>query len=59
MDLELNEVEQELLLTLLQERLGELKQEVRHSRVPDFTDQLRANEEQLRGLIARLESLTC
>jgi len=56
MNLELTDVEREFLLTLLQERLGELKGEVRHSRVPDFTDQLRAHEACVRGLIGKLET---
>ena len=56
MNLELTDVEREFVLTLLRERLGELKEEVRHSRVRSFTDQLKANEDCVRGLIERLEA---
>jgi len=54
MNLELTDVEREFLLSLLQERLGELKEEIHHSRVPDFTTQLKAIEQCVRGLIGKL-----
>ena len=41
MILEVTDVEREFLLGILQERLGELKQEERHSRVSSFTDELK------------------
>lgn len=58
MILEVTDAEREFLLGILQERLGELKQEVRHSRVPSFTDELRTNEDCVRDLIGKLKAPT-
>ena len=58
MILEVTEVEREFLLGILQERLGELKQEERHSRVPSFTDELKTNEQCVRDLLGKLGAQT-
>jgi hypothetical protein len=55
MDLQLSEAEHELLLRLLDHALGELRVEVRRTRTPAFHDGLAADEETLKGLIARLQ----
>ena len=54
MILEVTDVERQFLLGILQERLGELKQEERHSRVSSFTDELKKNEQCVRDLIGKL-----
>ncbi len=54
MNLELTDIEREFLLSLLQDRLGELKEEIHHSRVADFTARLKTTEQCVRGLIAKL-----
>jgi hypothetical protein len=54
MILEVTDVERQFLLGILQERLGELKQEERHSRVSSFTDELKQNEQCVRDLIGKL-----
>ena len=54
MNLELTDVEREFLLSLLQDRLGELREEIHHSRVADFTAQLKTTEQCVRGLIGKL-----
>jgi hypothetical protein len=56
MILEVTDVERQVLLGLLQERLGELKQEERHSRVPSFTEELKTNEQCVRDLLGKLEA---
>ena len=56
MNLELTDVEREFLLSLLHDRLGELKEEIHHSRVADFTAQLKLTEQCVRGLIGKLEA---
>ncbi|HPM83659.1 MAG TPA: hypothetical protein PLF81_23300 [Candidatus Anammoximicrobium sp.] len=56
MNLELTDVEREFLLSLLQDRLGELKEEIHHSRVADFTAQLKTMEQCVRGLIGKLDT---
>ena len=58
MILEVTDVEREFLLGILQERLGELKQEERHSRVSSFTDELKENEQCVRDLIGKLAAPT-
>ncbi len=55
MNLELKEEERTLLLEVLDGRLGELREEVHHSRVFRFTDELKKKEETLRALIDRVE----
>ncbi len=56
MNLELTDVEREFLLSLLKDRLGELKEEIHHSRVADFTAQLKTMEQCVRGLIGKLDT---
>jgi hypothetical protein len=58
MILEVTDVERQFLLGILQERLGELKQEERHSRVSSFTDELKQNEQCVRDLIGKLAAPT-
>ncbi len=54
--LELSPGERELLLELLKSRIGELRQEIHHSRVSTFTDQLKQSQTLINGLLAKLES---
>jgi len=54
MNLELTDAERILLEEVLQGRLAELREEVRHSRVSSFRDELKEREELLRGLLDRV-----
>jgi hypothetical protein len=56
MNLELSDAETELLQQILQGRMEELREEVRHSRLPDFREQLKEKEELLRGIMEKLGS---
>ncbi len=56
MTLEVTDVERQYLLEVLHERLGELRQEEHHSRVPVFTDELKSYEHCVRDLIHKLEA---
>ena len=56
MSLQLSAAERELLLELLTGRIGELRQEVHHSKVSTFRDQLKETEAMMKGLVAKLES---
>lgn len=56
MALELTPEETQLLLEILQDRLGELREQIHHSATSTFTDQLKEREEKLKELIARLQS---
>jgi hypothetical protein len=56
MNLELTPEEKELLLEVLPGRMSELRQEVRHSRVSSFTEQLKQKEAVLRSIIEKLGS---
>ena len=58
MMLEVTEGERDVLLGILHERLGELRQEERHSRVPSFTEELKSHEKCVRELIEKLETET-
>lgn len=54
MKLELDEAEREMTLNILQNRLGELRQEIHHSIVSHFTDQVKETEVRLKGVIEKL-----
>lgn len=56
MKLEMTEAEHELILYVLQNRLGELRQEIHHSTVSTFTDQLKETEILLKCVISKLET---
>ncbi len=55
MHLELNEAQHTLVLEILRSRLMELRQEIRHSTVSTFTDQLKKTESLLKGVIREIE----
>lgn len=55
MNLELTDEERTLLLEVLDGRLGELREEVHHSRVSSFTEELKKREETLRAVIGKVE----
>lgn len=57
MSFELTVSERELLLVILRERLGALKEEVHHSRTSKFTDELKRTETELKGIIRKLEAI--
>lgn len=59
MKLELTAAECGLILHVLQNRLGELRQEVCHSTVSKFKDQLKESEELLKSAIHKLETGSC
>ena len=54
MQLTLSTEDQELLVRVVDRALRELRPEVRRTRTPDYHDALKAEEEQLRGLLDRL-----
>ena len=56
MTLVLSEAEVQLLQQILRGRMEELREEVRHSRVPEFREQLKDREQLLRGLLQKLDS---
>ncbi len=55
--LQLSTAERDLLIELLTNRIGELRQEVHHSMVSTFTDQLQQTEVLMKGLLAKIESV--
>jgi hypothetical protein len=56
MSLQLTQDERELLADVLNDRLGELRQEIHHSTVSKFTDELKRREVLLKVLIAKVEA---
>jgi len=52
--LELNEEERDILLGVLKEELGTVREEVYHADTAEFKDSLKKKEELLRALIGRL-----
>jgi hypothetical protein len=54
MKLELTDAEHELTLHVLQNRLGELRQEIHHCTVSKFTEQLKETEVLLKSVIGKL-----
>lgn len=57
MSLELTASERELLLGILHDRVGTLKEEVHHSRTSSFTEELKRKETELKGIIRKLEAV--
>ncbi len=55
MNLELTPVEQQMVFELLKSRLGELKQEIHHSRISTFTDQLKERARLMSQLMDKLD----
>lgn len=53
MDITLNDVERSLLTSLLQDALGDVREEVYKSETSDYRDQLKEREEIIRGLLER------
>lgn len=53
--LELTEPERALLLEVLKDRLGTVREEIYHSTTFEFTEQLKEKEKALRQLIDKLE----
>lgn len=56
MTLDLDDREHELLLDLLKDQLGTLREQVYHSDTPAFKDDLKAREVTLQGVIRKLET---
>jgi hypothetical protein len=57
MNLNLDAADRDLLLMVLEDRLGTLREQVHHSMTSTFTDQLKETETRLRRLIERLKEL--
>jgi hypothetical protein len=49
--------ERSVVLDLMEEALGAIRMEVRHTRTPDFHDRLKAREVVIRDVIAKLHDL--
>lgn len=56
MPLELTTQEREFLLTVLDGRLGDLREEIHHSMVSRFTEELKQAEVLLKGIIAKVKA---
>ena len=56
MTVQLSQAERELLLDILTNRIGDLRQEIHHSTVSTFTDQLKQTEVLMKELLAKIES---
>ena len=56
MELRLNNEEQELLLTILEQRHRELQREISHTDHHQFKQALRRNEQLLESVLSRLRS---
>jgi hypothetical protein len=54
MQLELTEADRELLVEILQGRLGELREEVYHATISTYKDELKTKEVALAGLLQSL-----
>lgn len=55
MNLELTDAERVLILDVLEDRTGELREEIHHSQLSNFTDELKQREESLRTIIEKLK----
>lgn len=55
--LELTDEERELLLEVLEERFGDLREQVHHSKTYDFTDMLRRKKALVSALIEKIKQL--
>ena len=56
MNIEITERERELLLEILRDRLGTLREQIHHARTFRFRDMLKDMQQVLRRLIEKLES---
>lgn len=56
MSLQLTQQECELLLDVLEGRLGDLRQQIHHSTVSKFTDELKQTEVVIAGVIAKIKA---
>jgi hypothetical protein len=54
--LQLSAEERDLLVEILSSRIGELRQEIHHSTVSTFTDQLKQTEILMKGLLTKVQS---
>lgn len=54
MNIEISTVARELLLELLQSEMGEVRQEVHHTKTHEYRDKLKAREAVIRELIEKL-----
>ena len=57
MNLELTSIERDILLETLNERLGELREQVYHATTSTFKDELKERERTLKRLIAKCEAV--
>ncbi len=55
MNLELTDAERVLVLDVLEDRMGELREEIHHSQVSRFTDELKKREGTLRTIMQKLD----
>jgi hypothetical protein len=56
MSIELSAAERELLASILEKELAEIRSEFHHAQVHDYKDGLKAREALVRGLLDRLRS---
>jgi hypothetical protein len=56
MNLELTDAERQLLLDVLQDRLGTLREQIYHSTTSTFTDELKHTKETMEGVLKKLEA---
>lgn len=54
MDLSLNDVERELLVSILQQTLGEVREQVYKSELHEYREEMRQKEALIAGMLARL-----
>lgn len=54
MNLEVTDLEKEMLVEILQDRLGSLREEIHHSMTSSFTDDLKRKEKMLKGVLDKL-----
>jgi hypothetical protein len=56
MSIELSAAERELLASILEDELTEIRSELHHAQVHDYKESLKAREALVRGLLDRLRS---
>jgi len=56
MPIDLSQVENELLAGLLEKELDEIRSEVHHTQGHDYKESLKAREQLVRGLLAKLSA---
>ena len=56
LELQLSEAERAILKEMLTGRIGELRQEVHHSKVSTFREELKQTEELIKSLLAKVEA---